>query len=341
MSMTPLQAECLAYIQFLLASELQPLSALYKPSGVMAHIEIESSWQPDVGDHVDSFGSAGLMQVLPSTAMQMGVTGSMLDPANSILAGMRYLENCRVILAHYRQRGGGVLSIEDVVAAYNEGPGNVMRGRQDPHYVEVWTGAQKRWAFVDALPMDPKALGALKHLADLPAMEVSQVAAHDHPGDAVAQLAEVEALEGKTPPDPATPPAQQSASAVAGGLVSRETLAQVREDLGHNQAPPAETQQDAPAVAVAAPAPEDAQVTQAAPAGAPSGIEANAVEQHPADSDAADDGEGPNGGDQPEQADEAEALNREEAEHLEGTPATSAEGVAQHEGSDNPSLNGA
>jgi len=161
--MTPLQADCLAYIQFLLAGEIKALAALYQPSGVMAHIQIESSWEPEVGDHVDSFGSAGLMQVLPSTAIQMGVTGSMLDPQNSIRAGMLYLNNCRTILGHYRAKAGGVLTIQDVVAAYNEGPGNVMRGRADPHYVDEWEAAQKQWAYVDALPMDPKAVEALFH----------------------------------------------------------------------------------------------------------------------------------------------------------------------------------
>ena len=159
--MTPLQTECLAYIQFLLAGELYNLGTLYNSSGVMAHIQIESSWDPEVGDHVDSFGSAGLMQVLPSTATQMGVHGSMLDPANSIRAGMLYLDNCRKILGRYRAKAGGVLTAQDVAAAYNEGPGNVMRGRQDMHYVDAWEAAQREWAYVDALPMDPKAVEAL------------------------------------------------------------------------------------------------------------------------------------------------------------------------------------
>jgi len=174
--MTPLQADCLAYIQFLLAGDLKALAALYQPSGVMAHIQIESSWEPEVGDHVDSFGSAGLMQVLPSTAVQMGVTGSMLNPQNSIRAGMLYLDNCRTILAHYRAKTGGALTIQDVVAAYNEGPGNVMRGRADPHYVDEWEAAQKQWAYVDALPVDPKAVEALFHWgqSNTPPAEIHQ-----------------------------------------------------------------------------------------------------------------------------------------------------------------------
>lgn len=179
---TQLQADCLAFIHFLLNGELQSLGALYKPSGIMAHIEIESSWQPEVGDHVDSFGSAGLMQVLPATAIQMGVRGSMLLPQNSILAGMRYLENCRKILSHYHISHGGSLQITDVVAAYNEGPGNVMKGRQDPHYVAAWEAAQKRWAYVDALAYaygwaPPASWLASPELLEASAQQLSQKAA--------------------------------------------------------------------------------------------------------------------------------------------------------------------
>lgn len=318
MQMTPLQADCLAYIQFLFASEMKPLSAIYKPSGIMAHIEIESSWQPDVGDHVDSFGSAGLMQVLPATAVQMGVKGSMLDPANSILAGMRYLQNCQTIVGHYREKAGGHLLIEDLVAAYNEGPGNVMRGRQDPRYVTAWRTAQAKWADVDALPVDPKAADALQHWND-----------HGQPNLTAMSAA---------PPEPE----------VAGGLVSTTEAMQVMADLGHNQTPPAETQQNASAppsdgggATVAVPAPEEGQVAKPALTEPVSGVEAAPVHQDTHESDAAADGEGPNTSDKNEEAEEAEALNSQELQHLEGAPAQSSGEVAQGEGTGNPSLDGA
>ncbi len=165
MPMTPLQADCLAYIQFLFAGELKGLAVLYKPSGVMAHIQIESAFRVDVGDDTgDGAASAGLMQVIPATAAAMGVRGSMLNPANSILAGMRYLDNCRVLLGHYFAKQNRTLLVTDVVASYNEGPGNVMRGRQDPGYVTKWEEAQAQWAHVDAMPMDPKAAHALAQM---------------------------------------------------------------------------------------------------------------------------------------------------------------------------------
>lgn len=251
MTMTSFQAECLAYIQFLLAGELKSLASLYTPSGVCAHIEIESSWKPDIGDDVDQYGSAGLMQCLPATAASMGVHGNQRNPANSILAGMKYLDNCRQILGSYRTKAGGRLQITDVVAAYNEGPGNVMHGRQDPHYVDVWTVAQKKWAYVDALPMDPKAAAALvawQGAGMPPAIGASVVKdepnappspspvseepkqtepAHEHQGDSGAAPepqdgaedlngAELETLKGQTPEQAAQAPTDQGNASLDG-----------------------------------------------------------------------------------------------------------------------------
>lgn len=157
MSMTEFQAECLCYIQFLFASELKDLAALYKPSGIMAHIEIESDWNPNIGDDTgDDAGSAGLMQLIPETAASVGVHGSQLTPPNSILSGMRYLDMCRKILGHY-----GKADLPHVVASYNEGPGNALKNLMDPHYWNAWSAAQKKWAYADALPVDPKVAEAI------------------------------------------------------------------------------------------------------------------------------------------------------------------------------------
>jgi hypothetical protein len=163
-TMTPLQAECLAYIQFLLSSQFKPLGAFYRPSGIMAHIEIESAWRVSVGDDTgDGANSAGLMQVTTATAAGMGLHGDQRNPAYSILSGMTDLDSCRKVLGAVTARQGGGLQVEKIVAAYNEGAGNVMRGRQDPHYVQAWQKAQAKWAFVDTLPMDPKACTALQN----------------------------------------------------------------------------------------------------------------------------------------------------------------------------------
>lgn len=324
MPMTPLQADCLAYIQFLLAGELKALSTLYKPSAVMAHIQIESNWEPEVGDHVDSFGSAGLMQVLPSTATQMGVTGSMLEPANSILAGMRYLENCHVILAHYRQKAGGALTIQDVVAAYNEGPGNVMNGRADPRYVIFWERARIEWTYVDALPMDPKAVAALENWGKPapvePTPEPTAPEPEAAPGPEVTALA---FTNDQTPP--AEPP--QSAPTSDVGKSTEEVVAPVapppvEEPPASPPPPPAENADDSQAEADKLNA-EELQTLQA------SGVQTQPVDQATQDdADAAQD-QSPDPGDEQEQsdsadgagADTAEDLNAQELASLPKTPA--------------------
>jgi soluble lytic murein transglycosylase-like protein len=88
MHMTELQTQCLHIVENLLKGEFAASASILKPSYVMAHCEIESSWRPDVLSS-DGFGSRGLVQVLPETAREMGVSGSQAVPANSILAGMR------------------------------------------------------------------------------------------------------------------------------------------------------------------------------------------------------------------------------------------------------------
>lgn len=143
--MTPLQQECLALIRADMNDARVRGAGWLRSSYVMAHIEIECSWQPRPSS--DGLGSLGVMQVLPSTARAMGVSGDQRESANSILAGMRYLSACRAILMHWSREWP---EYELVCAAYNEGPGNVERGRSDSVYVNRWRTAQAKWAFVDS-----------------------------------------------------------------------------------------------------------------------------------------------------------------------------------------------
>jgi|HubBroStandDraft_4_1064222.scaffolds.fasta_scaffold31230_2 hypothetical protein len=212
MTMTELQAECLCFIQFLFASELKDLAVLYKPSGIMAHIEIESDWNPNIGDDTgDGANSAGLMQLIPETARSVGVTGSQLIPPNSILSGMRYLDMCRKILGHY-----GKADLPHVVASYNEGPGNALKNLMDPHYWNAWSVAQKKWAYVDALPVDPKVTEAIASWEGLGKPDLSPSSAPTQQDKEPAPAAE--GGQGATPPPASTEPppsheAQQSAPA--------------------------------------------------------------------------------------------------------------------------------
>ena len=147
--MTPLQQNCLTAIRVLLGHDQRYAGGWLHPSYVMAHIEIESGWNPDAVS-ADGLGSIGLMQVLPSTcaAVGMGAGWDQRVPANSIEAGMRYLAFCRHALdLHF---GAGSVSYETIAEAYNEGIGNAIRGRPDSAYVVRWNGAQRKWAFADA-----------------------------------------------------------------------------------------------------------------------------------------------------------------------------------------------
>lgn len=60
----------------------------------------------------------GLAQVLPSTARDMGVTSDLCNPANSLIAGAKYIRRL------YSKYGNW----ETAIRAYNAGPGNVDRG---------------------------------------------------------------------------------------------------------------------------------------------------------------------------------------------------------------------
>ena len=143
--LTDFQMECLGTIRALVADKPW-LPASY----VMAHVRIESGWDPTIeaGDYAAT-GSVGLMQVTAATARQFGYDpAEQTDPVKSLAAGIAYIDWART----YLMKAWGfkeTILYHPVCISYNQGVGNTVRGNQDPRYFLKWGAAQQGYAFVD------------------------------------------------------------------------------------------------------------------------------------------------------------------------------------------------
>ncbi len=96
-----------------------------RPELILAVIDKESAGKVDA---LSSKGAAGLMQLMPETAKEVGVI-DLLDPAQNITGGAKYLSKML-------DRFDG--NLELALAGYNAGPGNVERsGNTVPNFPET------------------------------------------------------------------------------------------------------------------------------------------------------------------------------------------------------------
>jgi soluble lytic murein transglycosylase-like protein len=116
--------------------------------GVSAHlvravIQQESGFNPRATSHK---GAMGLMQLMPATAAELGVSDP-YNPSENIRGGVAYLKG---LLVKFQQ------NVELALAAYNAGPTAVTKYGAIPPYRETQNYVTRITSAVDAVPKGKK-----------------------------------------------------------------------------------------------------------------------------------------------------------------------------------------
>lgn len=110
---------------------------------IMGFIETESAFNEKAFRQDRNGGSYGLMQLDIPTARDRGFQGHALDlydPVINVEFGVKQLRWIKSFLAARSASG-----LQAMIAAYNEGVGNVLRGNPDPRYVASVMSARRQW----------------------------------------------------------------------------------------------------------------------------------------------------------------------------------------------------
>jgi murein DD-endopeptidase MepM/ murein hydrolase activator NlpD len=105
---------------------------------VAAQIQAESGWDPTAASPV---GARGIAQFMPATWAQYGAGADPLDPRAGIAALGRYMKDLRTQVGHLAQSEAETIQL--ILAAYNAGPGAVLKHQGIPPYAETSTYVQK------------------------------------------------------------------------------------------------------------------------------------------------------------------------------------------------------
>jgi soluble lytic murein transglycosylase-like protein len=108
-----------------------------RPELLEAVVQVESGYNPDA---VSSKGASGLMQLMPATAHALGVSDP-FDPEQNLMGGAKYLRQ-------QLDRFNG--DEKKALAAYNAGPGAVLRFNGVPPYRETQNYVKKVISFAGA-----------------------------------------------------------------------------------------------------------------------------------------------------------------------------------------------